>query len=177
MSFAIKATGLASDDAPRLKITALNPGKAEFDTNDDETVDLKRVSSTNTGTDNAIYMAQAIKIYAHSAPTFRAAVEGAEAINENDIGADTNWWSTPINLGGAATPGGGNGNNGSVSGVWWYFWTIEFSNDASTFYSLSSSTKTDGVTTETYEKSTSGDSNAYQGLEFKINTMTLQNDE
>ena len=173
MSFAIKATGLASDDAPRLKITALDPGKAEFDTNNDKTVDLKRVSSTNTDTDKAIYMAQAIQIYAKSAATFQAATTNTTAINT--IGADTNWWSTPINLGGAATSGGGDGNNGSVSGEWWYFWTIEFSNDDSTFYGTPTFNTTEGVTTETYAKSTSGDSNAYQGLEFKINTMTLQN--
>ena len=169
MSFAIRATGLASDDAPQLKITALDPGEAN-------SASLKR-KTTATG-NPYVYMAQAIQIYAKSASTFEKATTNPPKINSNDnpIGADTNWWSTSIALGEAAAQGGGDGKDDSVVGEWWYFWTIEFSNDTSTFYSLKSSTETNGVTTETYAKDPDGDSNAYQGLEFKITTMTLQND-
>lgn len=59
----------------------------------------------------------------------------------------------------------------------YFFISIYFSNDSSTFYSETSSVTENNVTTTTYNKSTSGNSNCYTGLSIAFTSILVSPDE
>ena len=184
MSFAIKATGLQSDDAPQLKSTAITLGSAEGAHG--------RYHNDGSGT-KPIYMANAITIYAKSAATLAAACTSPADVTPSDWRWSDSTKELPetedIDFGNAATPGGGSGTDGSVAGEWWYFYTIEFDDTFACHYtfvgsgdghnnSTEASSNAESTTEKNYYKldTSAGNSNCFQGLTFSITTMTLQND-
>ena len=175
MSFAVRIDGLQSADQPSLKLISANIKKGIADGSDVIGVTRHTVSAESS---TYITMADAIMITAGSGDELQAAVQAADrvangyeitpgtnyrnysvdVVDENTVivDIDENWYTQDRILGTAA-------NTPKTS--WWYFFTVEFCNDSSTYY-IDHSTY--------YEKNTSGNSSCYEGLPFALGTMDLK---
>lgn len=159
MSFAVKVEGLLTSDTVSLtlfnnRMNANSPA-----------------STTKKIGDTQISMKKAIKLTAGSGSDLATAISngntettGLSYRNYDNSGQLANWDATDgTHVFGTAAP------TAQITS-WWWFFTIEFSDDNWAHYEKTSTVGD----WEIYSQSNSGNSNCFQGLTFNLGTMDLK---